>query len=83
MLLKGFFHSSIFPAMEGEDHDAAAGFEEKGSAAEEGIERGELFIDGDAQGLKDASGGVATLIMRGLLHGVNQLLGVLQMLACE
>ena len=77
MLLVGFFYSSIFPAMEGEDHDTAAGFEEKGRTAEEGIERGELFIDGDAQGLEDASGGVATLIMRGLLHGVNQFLSVL------
>ena len=53
--LEGFFGAAVFAGMEGEDGDAATGFEAGGVGAEEGVEGAELVVDGDTEGLEDAA----------------------------
>lgn len=54
---EGFFHAAVFAGVKGEDDDAGAGIKARGKGAEKGVERGELVVDCDAQGLKDTADG--------------------------
>ena len=54
---EGEFDATIFSRVEAENGETASWFQAFGEVAEEGIEGGELVIDGDAKGLENASDG--------------------------
>ncbi len=48
-------NTTVFAGVEGQDGDAATGVETVADVAQEGVERGELVVDGDAQGLENTA----------------------------
>ena len=48
-------HTAVLAAVEGQNGHAASRTETIGQLIEEGVERGEFFVHGDAQGLKGAA----------------------------
>ena len=53
--LERLFDTTILAGVEGENGDAAAGFENFGKVSEEGCKGRELVVDGDSDGLEHSS----------------------------
>lgn len=64
--VEGVFGDAIFEGVEGDDGEAATGFEPAGGALEEFLESAEFVVYGDSEGLEDEGGGVAFAAWRGM-----------------